>query len=502
MTVVPADAQSSEEHRKRGPEKGLRYIILGAGMAGMLAAINLLKKGRRNFTVYEKADRVGGTWRENTYPGLFCDVPAHAYTYSFEPNPDWSGWLAPGPEIQDYFERVSNKYGLASRIAFNEEVVRCEFSQGRWHIETKSGRRDVADVVIAATGVLHHPRLPEMKGMDRFKGAIFHSARWDHSAPLDDQRIAIVGTGSTGVQLVSALAPRARSLAHFQRTPQWIMPVENPPYSEDQKQAFRNSPELLHQAQHDPQLEGSIERFSVAITEPDSEAMQHIQTVVREHLESSVQDPALREKLRPAYKAACKRMIYATDFYEAVQRANVEVIIEGVSEIEHSGIRTSDGVLREFDVIVLATGFHAHRFMRPMQVVGRNGMDLGRLWERRPRAYLAITMPDFPNFFMLNGPNGPVGNFSLIEIAEHQWHYIEQLIALIEDGRCREVCVSQASFEAFELARIAAAKKTIFATGCDSWYLDAEGVPATWPWTRAQFAEAMSAPEFDAFELT
>lgn len=199
--------------------KHLRYVILGAGMAGMLAAIKLIEQGRRDFTVYEKADRVGGTWRENTYPGICCDVPSHAYTYSFEPNPDWSSWLAPGPEIQHYFERISEKYSLPLHISFNEEVVRCEFLEGRWHIETKRGRTDVADVVIAATGVLHHPRMPEIKGMDIFQGAMFHSARWDHSVPLDDKRIAIVGTGSAGVQLVSALAPRAAKLVHFQRTP-------------------------------------------------------------------------------------------------------------------------------------------------------------------------------------------------------------------------------------------------------------------------------------------
>ena len=479
----------------------LRYVIFGAGMSGMLAAIKLREKGTRNFTVYEKADRVGGTWRENTYPGLHCDVPAHAYTYSFEPNPDWSRWLAPGPEIQDYFERVSTKYGLESHIEFNKEVVRCEFVAGRWHIETKRGDRDVADIVIAATGVLHHPRTPRIKGMDTFKGALFHSARWDHSAQLDDARIGIIGTGSTGVQIVSALSKRARKLVHFQRTPQWIMPVESPVFSEEEKAVFRASPALLAQVQHDPRLESNIERFSVAITEPDSDAMRGIEETVREHLETAVRDPALREKLRPDYKVACKRMIYATDFYEAVQRDNVEVILEDVREIEATGIRDSSGKLHELDVIVLATGFHAHQFMRPMRVIGRDGADLEQLWKVRACAYMAITMPNFPNFFMLNGPNAPVGNFSLIEIAEHQWHYIERLIALVETGACQQVSVTQESFEGFEKARIAAAKKTVFATGCDSWYLDAEGVPATWPWTRAQFKAEMAAPKLDAFEL-
>lgn len=483
------------------PKEQFRYIILGAGMSGMLAGIKLLNQGKRNFTIYEKADRVGGTWRENTYPGLSCDVPAHSYTYSFEPNPNWSTVMASGSEIQAYFEDVCEKYGLNSWIRFNQEVRSCQFLDGRWRIETNGGLEDTADFLIAATGVLHHPRMPDIKGMDRFRGAMFHSARWDHSVPLDGQRIAIIGTGSTGVQLVSALASRAKQLVHFQRTPQWIMPIENRPYTEAEKEAFRNDPELLKQVQNDPRLEANIERFSVAITDPESEAMRQIETAVLESLETSVKDPALREKLRPSYRAACKRLIYSTDFYQAVQRANVEVLVEGVAEIEPAGIRTSDGVLREIDVIVLATGFHAHQFVRPIQVTGRHGIELNEIWKKKPMAYMAITVPGFPNFFMLNGPNGPVGNFSLIEIAEHQWHYIEQLMSLVEDGKCTEVCVSRKGFESFERERIAAAKKTIFATGCNSWYLDSDGIPATWPWTRKRFKEEMATPRLDALEI-
>lgn len=482
-------------------EDQYRYIILGAGMAGMLAAIKLLERGKRNFTIYEKAGRVGGTWRENTYPGLRCDVPAHSYTYSFEPNPNWSTVMASGAEIQAYFEAVCDKYGLHPWIRFNQEVQSCQFLDGKWHVETKRGLKDTADFLIAATGVLHHPRMPEIKGMGEFRGAMFHSASWDHAVPLDDQRIAIIGTGSTGVQLVCALSDHAKKLVHFQRTPQWIMPIENRPYTEAEKEAFRNDPGLLKEVQQDPRLEANIERFSVAITEPDSDAMRQIERAVLENLESSVKDPVLREKLRPNYKAACKRLIYSTDFYQAVQRSNVEVLVEGVSEIEPAGIRTSDGLLREFDLIVLATGFHAHQFVRPMRVTGRHGIELDDVWHEKPVAYMAITLPEFPNFFMLNGPNGPVGNFSLIEIAEHQWHYIEQLMALVETGRCSEVCVSCEAFESFERARIVAAKQTIFATGCNSWYLDADGVPATWPWTRSKFKEEMAAPRLDALEF-
>ncbi len=208
--------------------RDMRIVVMGAGMSGILSGIKLREAGYTNVVIYEKADRIGGTWRENTYPGLTCDVPSHAYTYSFEPNPDWSRHLPPGSEIQEYFEQVVSKYRLEEMIRFNQEIVRCAFENGQWQIEMKNGLRDQADVVIAATGVLHHPHTPDIPGLDTFQGAAFHSARWDHSVPLDGKRIGIIGNGSTGVQIISALADRAGRLYHFQRTPQWIMPVANP----------------------------------------------------------------------------------------------------------------------------------------------------------------------------------------------------------------------------------------------------------------------------------
>ncbi|MFT5604900.1 MAG: cation diffusion facilitator CzcD-associated flavoprotein CzcO, partial [Paracoccaceae bacterium] len=208
-----------------GKKRELRFVVIGAGMAGILSGIKLQKAGYRNVTIYEKTSKVGGTWRENTYPGLTCDVPSHSYTYSFEPNADWSHLLPPGAEIQDYFERTTAKYGVDKLIRFNEEIVSCAFAKGQWQLQTRSGIRDTADIVIAATGVLHVPRMPNIPGMDCFKGDIFHTARWDHRVVLDGKRVGVVGTGSTGVQIICALSTRAQKLVHFQRTPQWIMPV-------------------------------------------------------------------------------------------------------------------------------------------------------------------------------------------------------------------------------------------------------------------------------------
>ncbi|MGI9295640.1 MAG: flavin-containing monooxygenase [Pseudomonadales bacterium] len=482
-------------------KRDLRFVVIGAGMAGILSAIKLQAAGFTNICVYEKAGSVGGTWRENTYPGLTCDVPSHSYTYSFEPNPNWTRQLPPGAEVRAYFERTAEKYGVDKLIRFNEEISRCEFQEGRWRINTKSGKQDTADFIIAATGVLHHPRYPDINGIENFTGAIFHSSRWDHSVPLDGKRIGIVGNGSTGVQLVSALVNRASQVTHFQRTPQWIMPVENPEFTEEEKAAFRADRDLLLRIRNDETYLANVERFTNGIAHPDSAEMKEIEDAVLANLENSISDPALKEQLRPNYRAACKRLIFSPDYYEAIQQPNARVVTAGVEGIEDKGVRTIDGELHEFDLIVLATGFRADRFMRPMALIGRDGATLEQAWARRPTAYKSISIPNFPNLFMLNGPNGPVGNFSLIDIAELQWGYIAQLIEWVVAGKCREISPTQSALEAFDAERTAAAKKTIFGSGCNSWYLDAEGVPATWPWSYQRFVDVMTAPIIDDYEL-
>jgi cation diffusion facilitator CzcD-associated flavoprotein CzcO len=471
-------------------------------MAGILAGIKLLEAGVGNITIYEKADRIGGTWRENTYPGLTCDVPSHSYTYTFEPNPDWTRQLPPGAEIQEYFERTTKKYGVDKLITFNQEITRCDFENGQWHLATASGLQDAADVVIAATGVLHHPNIPHIAGMEDFAGDLFHTARWDHAVPLEGRRVGVIGNGSTGVQIVSELAGKAARVSHFQRTPQWIMPTENPLFTEEEKATFRADRDLLLRIRNDPEYLANVERFTVGVANPDSPEMAEIEAAVLGNLEMSVQDPGLREKLRPTYRAACKRLIFSPDYYQAIQRPDAELVTEGIVQIEAGGIRTSDGRLHELDVIAMATGFNAGMFMRPMTLRGRSGVTLEDAWATRPTAYLAVSIPEFPNFFMLNGPNGPVGNFSLIDIAELQWGYIWQLVEKLRSGECSEICATQVALDQFDADRLAAAKTTIFGSGCNSWYLDAEGIPATWPWDYKRFEEVMTEPILAAYDIS
>ena len=480
--------------------KDLRFAVIGAGMAGILSAIKLKEAGLADYTVYEKADRLGGTWRENTYPGLTCDVPSHLYSYSFALNPDWSHMYSPGGEIQAYFERVAAEHDVVGSIRFGEEVVRLDWVDGRWHLETSRGTRDVVDVVIAATGVLHHPKYPDFEGLESFEGACFHSARWDHTVPIDGARVGIVGTGSTSVQIITAIVDRVQKLSVFQRTAQWVMPATNPEYTDEQKEEFRKHPEKL--AALHARLCEVFDLFANGVVDAHSSQMQMIADACRANLEDNVKDPVLRERLRPDYQAACKRLIMADGFYEAMQKPSVELVTEKILRVEPSGVRTADGELHELDVLVLATGFKVDAFMRPMQVTGRGGVRLEDEWKHRPNAYLSISIPDFPNLFMLNGPNGPVGNFSLIEVAELQFAYIMQLVELLRSGRCRTVCATRAAMEEHEAARVEAAKRTVWSTGCRSWYLDDRGVPAVWPWPFTKFREVMAAPDLSAYELT
>jgi cation diffusion facilitator CzcD-associated flavoprotein CzcO len=477
----------------------MRVAVIGAGMAGILSGVRLLEAGLDDFTIYEKGDGFGGTWRENTYPGLACDVPSHLYSYSFAPNPEWTHRFSPGPEIREYFERVAGEHGLGAYTRFGEEITSCAFVDGRWNLETASGTHDVADVVIAATGVLHHPRYPDIEGLESFAGAQFHSARWDHSCSIEGRRVGVVGTGSTAVQLVSTIVDRTSHLSLFQRTAQWIMPQENPAYTEDQKSAYRSDASQL--AETHARLAEAFGLFANAVIDADSAQIKVVEDLCLQNLEQSVRDADLRERLRPDYRAACKRLVVSPNFYEAIQRPNAELVTAKIERVEPAGVRTADGLLHELDVLVLATGFHTDAFMRPMAVTGRNGRALAEEWAERPNAYLSISIPDFPNFFMLNGPNGPVGNFSLIEVAELQLGYIMQLLELLRAGGCREISATRAAMDAFEAERVEATKHTIWVTGCNSWYLDDRGVPASWPFGFDRFRKEMAAPRLDAFTI-
>jgi cation diffusion facilitator CzcD-associated flavoprotein CzcO len=277
------------------------------------------------------------------------------------------------------------------------------------------------------------------------------------------------------------------------------MPVANPAYTPEEQESFRRDPGLL--VEQFANLSELFDLFSGTVVDAESPGMHMIEEACRQNLEENVSDPGLRERLRPDYRAACKRLIISPNFYEAIQNPNAELVTERIVGVETRGVRTADGQLHELDVLVLATGFKVDSFVRPMKVTGRAGTSIDEVWAKGPEAYLAVSVPDFPNFFMVNGPNGPVGNFSLIQVAELQVDYILQLVDRIRSGDCREICATRAALEKFEVARVEAAKRTIWATGCQSWYLDARGIPSAWPWPFQRFREVMDKPSWDAYDM-
>lgn len=482
------------------PARPLRCAVLGAGMAGVLAAIKLREAGVGPVVVFEKGDRFGGTWRENRYPGIACDVPSHLYSYSFAPNPEWSYRFSPGGEIQAYFTDVARRYGIDQITEFGQEVTGLEWKDGAWQLATSSGMTGEFDIVVAATGVLHHPNVPDLEGLDTFAGSWCHSSRWDDDIEITGKRVGVIGTGSTAVQITGAVAPIASEFSLFQRTPQWIMPQDNPSYTDEQRSQFRNDPASMatKRQEYAALFTDGIANFLV---DAESPAMRMIEDLCRDNLERSVADVDLRERLRPSYRAACKRLVMSADFYNAVQLPSSQLVTDPIRQIEPGGVRTEDGTLHELDTLIVATGFRVDRFIRPTRVCGVGGNDLDQVWADGPLAYLSISVPKFPNLFFLNGPNGPVGNFSLIDVAELQMAYVSQLVDRVRRLPDGGLAATAGATATFERERRDASRSTIWMSGCDSWYLDRHGIPATWPWTFDRFREVLSKPDLDHYEV-
>lgn len=470
--------------------------IVGAGMSGLLMGIKLEQAGFRDFRIFEKAASVGGTWRENTYPGLTCDVPSFFYSYSFEPNLDWSHRFSPGPEIREYFERVAEKYDLHRRITFDAKITSARFEDGRWQIETASGERSSADVLVTACGALHQWRYPKIDGLESFEGALFHSAEWDHGVELEGRRIGVVGNGSSGVQMMAPLSEVASHLTMFQRTAQWIFPMGNHAYTEAERARKRRFPFLARGAR--AYYQWAFEALGAGVVKPgrlrESSARR-----CREYL-ATVPDPELRRKLTPDYEPMCKRLVLCNSFYPTLMKEHVDLVTEGIERIEARGVRTSDGTLHELDVLVLATGFDTHAWGID-DVVGPDGRSLKEAWAQGTRAYRSVAMPGFPNFFMLVGPNSPIGNISLIDISECQAGYIVQMLRQLRKGRATAIAPRAEATARFHAALLEAMKDTVWVTGCSSWYLDEDGVPNTWPWTARRFHRELRRPRLADFEL-
>ena len=478
-----------------------RIAIIGAGMSGIAAVVKLRKAGYTDLNVFEKSDRVGGTWRENTYPGLSCDVPSRWYCFSFALKPDWTHRYSYGPDIQAYMEQVAEDFQVTDCTTFNTAITDLRYQDGQWSLTTDAGDSQRYDIVISATGILHKPVYPDIEGLESFAGNCFHSARWDHSVDVKGKRVGIIGTGSTAAQIVGAITKDVAEMHVFQRTPQWLVPLPQKTYSRLSTAVYKSLPFMPRLAYY-YYLHKMVRMFSAA-TVGNKFWQRQISRVAQKHLEDGVPDEALRAKLTPDYQATCKRLIFCSDFYPAISSPNAHLVTESITAIDPGGVRTSDGVLHELDVLVLATGFDAGAFILPTKVTGANNADLEQQWHGSPRAHRSVAIPNFPNFWMLEGPTGPVGNLSLITITEHQVDYIISMLDRMKSEGLASIEAKQSACDTYNASMADGIKNTTWATGgCNSWYFDASGKPNLYPWMPTLYLKDMHNPDFSEYELT
>lgn len=480
---------------KESARSGPRIIIVGAGIAGILMGIKLRERGWTDFTIYEKADRLGGTWRDNVYPGVACDVAAHLYVYSFAPNPEWRTRYAAGSDIWNYYNGVATRHGVLPHIRTGKEVVSTNFDGRGWQVETADGDVAEADIVIIAVGRLHHPVMPDIPGKDSFAGPAFHTARWDRSVDLAGKRIGVIGTGSTATQLVSAIADEVNELKVFQRTPQWVFPLPNTPIPVWRRLLFRTFPTFAKRYYFKLRDETEM-RIRQALG--DARAREARDNQCLDAL-ATIRDPELRAKLTPDYAVGCKRLVISGSFHEAIQKPSVDLVTEEIDHVAPEGVVTRDGTLHRLDLLVFATGFNSQAYLRPMKVMGEDGIALDQVWADLALTYRSIAIPHMPNFFMINGPYSPGGSASVVGIVEVQVDYILQLLDRAVSKDTLLTPREEASLAWLETVR-ERARGTVWGTGgCNSWYLDASGTPTIDPTPLSDLAAQLSRPDFNDF---
>jgi cation diffusion facilitator CzcD-associated flavoprotein CzcO len=460
----------------------VRVAIVGAGFAGLGMAIRLTQEGIDDFVVLERAGDVGGTWRDNSYPGAACDVPSLLYSFSFAPSSDWSRAFSPQPEILAYLRRCVDEFGLGPRIHYGHDVRTARWDDGdlRWRIETSRGSL-TADVLVGGMGPLSEPRLPDVPGLDGFEGTVFHSAQWRHDHDLSGERVAVVGTGASAIQFVPKIQPIVGSLHVFQRTPPWIVPDPDRPLSAVERWLYRRAPALQRLMRTG--IYWGRESFVLAFTGNEA-AARHAHRKAAKNLESQVPDPELRAKLTPDYAVGCKRVLMASDYYPALQQPNAEVIASGLASVGPRSVVADDGTEREVDTIVFGTGFQATDFPAGERIFRGDGTSLHEVWRQRGmEAYLGTAIAGFPNLFLLLGPNTGLGHNSMVFMAEAQVGYVIDCLQYMDRARLATVEVRpevQARYNADVQHQM---EGTVWnAGGCRSWYLDARGRNTTlWP---------------------
>lgn len=474
--------------------------IIGTGFGGIAAAVRLLQAGVTDLVLFEKRDDVGGVWRENTYPGAACDVPSHLYSLSFAPKADWSRRFAPQAEIHRYLRDVARDFGVLPHVRFGTEVTAAAFDEatGRWRLTLAGGGEHEADVLVAATGQLSRPSRPDIPGLDRFEGTMFHSAEWDHGHDLTGERVAVLGTGASAIQFVPAIARRTASLTVFQRSAPYVLAKPDRAYQGRAKEAFARVPGLLRLSREGNYFSNELRSLGFN-TEP--RLLFAHRARYRRHLRREVPDPALRKKLTPTDPLGCKRILMSNDWYPALQLRQVEVVTDRVVEVRRHSVVTADGSAREVDTIILGTGFAATEFLAPMRITGRGGRDLHEQWKDGASAYLGTVVPGFPNLFVLYGPNTNLGHNSILVMLEAQIGWVVQAVQALRQGRAQVLEIRRDVAEEFDRWVQERVGHTVFAGGCRSWYLTESGRNTqNWPASTLTFRRRLRRLRLQEFE--
>lgn len=456
-------------------------IIIGTGFAGIGMAIALKKAGLGNVLILEKQNDVGGVWRDNTYPGAACDVPSHLYSFSFEPNPNWSRVFAPQAEIHQYLKHCARKYGLLPSIRFGCEVAQADYHENLalWTVTLSNGQVLQARYVITATGQLSRPVYPKLEGMDSFRGHVCHSAHWDHSYDMTGKRVAVIGTGASAIQFVPAIAGQVSQLSVFQRSAAYILPRPDGPYAGWRKAMFRMVPWTM--ALHRARIYAQYESRAIAFTRIKAAMDLAVGWPFKALLRRQVQDPTLRAQLTPDYPIGCKRILLSNEYLATMAKSNVNLVTQGIRRITADGIETVDGQHHPADAIVYGTGFAATEFLAPMTITGRDGLELNEAWRKGAQAYLGMTVPGFPNFFMLYGPNTNLGHSSIIYMLESQIAHVLRCMQAAHQAGASTVEVDAQCYASFNGMVQERLRATVW-QGCKSWYVDANGHNSTnWP---------------------
>ena len=475
--------------------------VVGGGFGGVGAAVMLRRAGYQDVTVFERGERLGGVWHHNTYPGAACDVPSHLYEFSFEPNPRWSRRYAPQAEIQTYLEDVARKYGVLDRVRTGTEVTeaRWDEARGKWSVETSAGSHE-ADVLLTACGQLSVPAVPPLAGLDSFEGPAFHTAQWRHDVDLTGKRVAVIGTGCSAIQVVPAIQPVAGHVDVYQRSPGWTLPKMDFAYKERTKKLFERFPQL--QRLDRAAVFGFFELATMALTDRPW-LLPAFRAVGRRQINSAIKDPELRRKVTPVDEVGCKRIMLTDDWYPTLTKPDVELVTDRIAEITAHGVRTQDGRERPADVLVLATGFKTHGFVAPMEIVGSGGRTLAQEWGDVPRAYLGLSVPGFPNMFLVYGPNTNGGATSVIYAIEAAVAHVISALEELDRRDARRIEVTRAAAEAFDRELRDALAGSVWHSGCTNWYVDENGNdPNQWPWLWSAYRRRTARVDPGAYQLS